>query len=463
MSPTLHTLTHTRRCFLGSAAITMLAARLGMTGSARARTTTTISGALPEGQETTMTATHQGATPDTSTVRPFQVDISQADLDDLRRRVAATRWPSKELVADWSQGVQLATNQALARFWATDYDWRTIEAKLNALPQFTTEIDGVNIHFIHVKSKHENALPLIITHGWPGSVLEMLGVIGPLTDPTAHGGDAADAFDVVIPSIPGFGFSNQPAELGWNAGRVAAAWGPLMTRLGYDRFVAQGGDVGAQVTDAMGRLAPAGLLGVHLNFLIAFPPKVVAVAFGGAPAPEGLPADEQTALTKVTAAFRRGYIAEMGEHPQTIGYPQADSPAALAAWILDHDADSYQKISQAFLGGQSSGGLTRDSVVDNISLYWLTNTGVSSARAYWESGQAAAAAATAGQQPPPMALPAAFTVFPGEIYQAPRSRAEQNYHKLVYWNEVDRRGHFAAWEQPELFAEEVRAGSRSLR
>jgi pimeloyl-ACP methyl ester carboxylesterase len=410
-----------------------------------------------------MTATRHDATPDATAadIRPFTVDVPPADLDDLKRRLAATRWPSKELVADWSQGVQLATNQALVEYWGTEHDWRTTEATLNALPQFMTNIDGLDVHFIHVESKHENALPLIITHGWPGSVLEMLGVIGPLTDPTAHGGDAADAFDVVIPSIPGFGFSAQPTELGWGPGRVAAAWGPLMTRLGYSRYVAQGGDVGAQVTDAMGRLAPAGLLGIHVNFLLALPPEVAAAAFGGAPPPAGLPADEQEALTKVTAAFRRGYIAEQGEHPQTIGYPLADSPAGLAAWMLDHDADSYAKISNAFLGGQPTGGLTPESVVDNVALYWLTNIGVSSARAYWESGRAAAAAA--GQQPPPMALPAAVSVFPDEIFRAPRSWAEQVYPNLVYFHEAERGGHFAAWEEPELFAAELRAAFRSLR
>jgi pimeloyl-ACP methyl ester carboxylesterase len=393
--------------------------------------------------------------------RPFHVHVPDAALSDLRRRLQATRWPSKELVSGPLQGVQLATMQALTRYWATDYDWRKLEAKINALPQFMTEIDGIDVHFIHVKSRHPNALPLIITHGWPGSVIEMLGVVGPLTDPTAHGGSAADAFDVVIPSIPGFGFSAQPAEVGWGPGRVAVAWGVLMQRLGYARYVAQGGDVGASITDAMGRLAPRGLLGIHLNFLAGFPPRVAAVVFGGAPVPEGLSAQEQAAYAAVAAVYRRGYIVENSEHPQTIGYAESDSPTALAAWMLDHDADSYAKISRAFLGGQPSGGLTPENIANNITLYWLTNTGVSSARAYWESGQALRAAA--GQQPPPMALPAAYSVFPGELVLPPRNWLEQVYPKLTYFHDAARGGHFAAWEEPELFAAELRAAFRSLR
>jgi pimeloyl-ACP methyl ester carboxylesterase len=394
-------------------------------------------------------------------IQPFTVNLPEEALADLRQRLAATRWPSKELVGDPSQGVQLATTQALTHYWATDHDWRQTEAKLNALPQFTTEIDGVNIHFIHVKSKHENALPLIITHGWPGSVIEMLGTIGPLTDPTAYGGTAEDAFDVVIPSIPGYGFSAQPTEVGWGPGRVAAAWGVLMNRLGYDRYVAQGGDIGANVTDIMGRLALDGLLGIHLNLPAAVPPAVLAVAFGGAPVPEGISEEERTAYAAFAAVYKRGYLVENIEHPQTIGYAQADSPAGLAAWMLAHDADSYQKISQAFLGGQPSGGLTPESVVDNIALYWLTNTGVSSARLYWEVGRALAAAA--GQPPPPMALPAAYSVFPGELVLPPKSWLEQVYPNLVYFNQADKGGHFAAWEEPELFAAEMRAAFKSLR
>jgi pimeloyl-ACP methyl ester carboxylesterase len=394
-------------------------------------------------------------------IRPFRVEIAGETLDDLRRRIVAARWPSRELVADPSQGVQLATLQALTRYWATDHDWRNTEAKLNALPQFVTEIDGLDVHFVHVKSRHANALPLIMTHGWPGSVLELLGTVGPLTDPNAHGGTAADAFDLVLPSVPGYGFSGQPAEVGWDAGRIARAWSVLMDRLGYAGYVAQGGDVGAAVTDALGRLAPKGLVGVHFNFLRTVPPALLAVVFGGAPVPDGLSDAERAAVTAVSAAFRRGYFVEQGEHPQTIGYPLADSPAGLAAWMLDHDADSYQKIARAFLDGQTTSGLTRESVVDNVALYWFTNTAPSAARFYWESRRAAAAAA--GQAPVAMALPAAFSVFPDEIYRAPRSWVEKVYPNLVYFNEVDKGGHFAAWEEPQLFASELRAAFRSLR
>jgi pimeloyl-ACP methyl ester carboxylesterase len=392
-------------------------------------------------------------------IRAFQVHIPEKDLDDLHQRLRGIRFPSKELVADASQGVQLATMQALTRFWATTYDWRKLETTLNALPQFMTTIDGVDIHLIQVKSRHENALPLIITHGWPGSIIEMLGVIGPLTDPTAHGGTAADAFDVVIPSIPGYGFSAQPTDHGWNPFRVASAWGTLMSRLGYIRYVAQGGDQGANVTDAMGRLAPAGLRGIHTNLLAALPPAVAAVIFGGAPIPTGLSDEEKAAYVAEVGVFKRGYLVEMLEHPQTIGYAQSDSPAGLAAWMLDHDADSYAKISRAFLGGQPSGGLTPENVVNNIALYWLTNTGVSAARLYWELERLLAS----GQAPPPMALPAAYTVFPGELVLPPRSWLEQVYPNLVYFNKAARGGHFAAWEEPELFAAEMRAAFRSLR
>jgi pimeloyl-ACP methyl ester carboxylesterase len=398
-----------------------------------------------------------------STVRPFRANIPEEELVDLRRRIKATRWPSKELVADPSQGVQLATLQALTRYWATDYDWRKAEAKLNALPQFMTEIDGLDIHFIHVKSPHENALPLIITHGWPGSVIELLDAVGPLTDPTAHGGRAEDAFDLVLPSVPGFGFSAQPTELGWDPVRTARAWPELMNRLGYTRYVAQGGDVGAVISDVMARLSPKGLLGIHLNFLVSFPSEVSAAVFGGGPGPVGMTEKERAAFPLVAATFKRGYIVEMSEHPQTIGYALTDTPAGLAAWMLDHDADSYEKISHAFLDNRPAGNLNRDRIVDNITLYWLTNTATSSARAYWEVGRATAAAAAAGQAPPAPSLPVAFTVFPGEIYQAPRSWAEKVYPNLIYFNEVDRGGHFAAWEEPELFASEMRAAFRSLR
>jgi pimeloyl-ACP methyl ester carboxylesterase len=393
-----------------------------------------------------------------SAVRPFRVDVPQADLDDLRRRIAATRWPHKELVADPSQGVQLATLEALARYWATEYDWRTCEAKLNALPQFMTEIDGLDIHFIHVTSPHENALPLIITHGWPGSVIELLEVVGPLTDPTAHGGRAEDAFHLVLPSLPGYGFSAEPTELGWDPGRTARAWVELMDRLGYTRYVAQGGDQGAGVTDAMGRLAPEGLLGVHFNFLDAAPRELLMAALGLRLA---WSEEDRAQFSKFAGILRRGYIAEMNEHPQTIGYSLLDSPLGLAAWMLDHDADSYEKISHAFLDGTPSDGLTRDHVLDNITLYWLTNTGTSSARLYWENARSITAAIK--QSPPHVSLPVAFTVFPGEIFQAPRHWVKSAYHNLTYFNEVDKGGHFAAWEEPQLFAEEMRAAVRSLR
>jgi pimeloyl-ACP methyl ester carboxylesterase len=386
-------------------------------------------------------------------IRPFHIDIPEEELAELRRRIAAARWPSRELVADRSQGVQLATMQELARYWATDYDLRRIEARLNALPQFTTNIDGVDIHFVHVKSPHEQALPLIMTHGWPGSVIELLGTVGPLTDPTTHGGRAEDAFDLVLPSLPGYGFSGEPTEVGWDPGRVARAWAVLMGRLGYRRYVAQGGDVGASVTDAMGRQAPEGLLGVHMNLL-------VTVLAG----PQPTESEQERAAADALATFRTsgfGYFLEQATRPQTIGYALLDSPVALAAWMLDHDTDSYEKISRAFVDGQPAGQLTRDHIVDNVTLYWLTGTGASAARSYWESGRAAALAA--GKAPPEVSLPVGFTTFPGEIWRSPRSWVEKAYPNLTYFNEVDRGGHFAAWEEPELFSEEVRAAFRSLR
>jgi pimeloyl-ACP methyl ester carboxylesterase len=388
-------------------------------------------------------------------VRPFRVDMPDEAIADLRRRIAATRWPTKELVADRSQGVQLATIQELARYWAADYDWRTCEGRLNALPQFTTEIDGEDTHFIHIRSPHADALPLIITHGWPGSMIELLEVVGPLTDPTAHGGSAEDAFHLVLPSLPGYGFSAEPAETGWDPGRIAQAWAELMRRLGYTRYVAQGGDQGAAVTDAMGRQAPEGLLGIHLNFL--------REALGNV---SGLPADsgEERAALAAISTFRTSgsaYFLEQATRPQTIGYALLDSPVALAAWMLDHDTDSYYKISRAFLDGQPAGNLTRDHVLDNITLYWLTGTGASAARSYWEGGQAAAHAA--GQPRPEMKLPAGVTAFPGEIFQAPRSWAEKVYPNLIYFHKAGKGGHFAAWEEPQLFSEEIRAGFRPLR
>ena len=408
-------------------------------------------------------------------IRPFEVAVLQEDLDDLRRRLAATRFPEKETVADQSQGVPLSTMRELVRYWGIDYDLRRFESRLNAFPQFVTEIDDLDIHFIHVRSAHENALPVIITHGWPGSVIEMLGVIGPLTDPTAHGGNAEDAFDLVIPSLPGFGFSDQPTVLGWDPGRTARAWGVLMSRLGYDRYVAQGGDIGAGVTDAMGRQAPDGLLGIHLNLLAAYPLDVSAAIFGGL-LPAGLfkrvgiavlshhaEKKEPVALDELAALFRRGYFVEMPEHPQTIGYALTDTPVGLAAWMLDHDTDSYEKIAHAFLDGRPAGGLTRDHIVDDITLYWLTNTATSSARLYWENFRATFAAIASGEKPPKLSLPVGFTVFPGEIVQTPREWAKKAYPSLMYFNEVDKGGHFAAWEEPDLFSEELRAAFRSLR
>jgi pimeloyl-ACP methyl ester carboxylesterase len=396
------------------------------------------------------TVSTQPATTDPA-IRPFHVHVQDEDLADLRRRIVATRWPSQELVADRSQGVQLATIHELTRYWTTEYDWRQCEAKLNALPQFTTEIDGVGIHFIHVKSPHANAMPLIITHGWPGSVIELLEVVGPLTNPTAHGGRAEDAFDLVLPSLPGYGFSAEPAEVGWDPGRVARAWAELMHRLGYTRYVAQGGDVGSAVTDAMGRQAPDGLVGIHLNLLLAV-----------LTSPPSAESEQERAALNALTTFNTsgsGYFLEQATRPQTIGYALLDSPVALATWMLDHDTDSYQKISRAFLDKQPAGHLTRDRIVDNITLYWLTGTGASAAREYWETGRALAA----GQVPPEVLLPVGFTTFPGEIWPAPRSWVERVYPSLTYFNEADKGGHFAAWEEPELFATEIRAAFRPLR
>jgi pimeloyl-ACP methyl ester carboxylesterase len=397
------------------------------------------------------------STETTTEIRPLHLEIPEEQLDDLRRRIAATRWPSKELVPDRSQGVQLATLQELARYWATDYDWRKAEARLNALPQFATQIDGVDIHFIHVKSQHENALPLIMTHGWPGSVIELLEVVGPLTDPTAHGGAAEDAFHLVLPSLPGYGFSGESAEVGWDAGRTALGWAELMQRLGYTRYVAQGGDLGAIVTDVMGRQAPEGLVGIHMNLLVT--------TLGAPTPPPGDTEEERAALDAINTFTTNGfgYFLEQSTRPQTIGYALLDSPVALAAWLLDHDTDSYYKISHAFVDGEPAGNLTRDHIVDNITLYWLTGTGASAARWYWELGQAQAKALAAGQAPPEVSLPVGFTTFPGEIFRAPRSWVETSYPNLIYFNEVDRGGHFAAWEEPELFAAEMRAAFGSLR
>jgi pimeloyl-ACP methyl ester carboxylesterase len=391
-------------------------------------------------------------------IHSFRFEATQEAIDDLRRRIVATRWPSKELVQDRSQGVQLAAIQALAQFWTTEYDWRTAEAKLNALPQFTTEIDGLTIHFIHVRSPHEDALPLVMTHGWPGSVIELLETIGPLTDPTANGGRAEDAFHLVLPSIPGYGFSEAPAELGWGPIRIGRAWDVLMHRLGYSRYVAQGGDVGSQVTDAMGRLGLDGLLGIHTNLLT--PALGDPVALSSSPPTS----EEQAALDQLDAfhATGTGYFIEQATRPETIGYALLDSPVALAAWMIDHDTDAYEKIARAFVDGRPSGNLTREHIVDNITLYWLTGTGASAARSYWEEGQETARAA--GQATTPVSIPVGFTSFPGEIWKTPRSWVDRAYPSVVnYFNEVDRGGHFAAWEEPELFASEMRATFRSLR
>jgi pimeloyl-ACP methyl ester carboxylesterase len=385
------------------------------------------------------------------------VGIPEQEIIELRRRIAATRWPTRELVNDRSQGVQLATLRALARFWSTEYDWRRCESRMNALPQFVTGIDGVEIHFIHVRSRHDNALPLVMTHGWPGSVIELLETIGPLTDPTAHGGTPGDAFHVVLPSLPGYGFSSEPAELGWDAARTARAWAVLMRRLGYTRYVAQGGDVGALVTDMMGRQAVEGLVGYHLNLLTA----VLAIG-------DRLPREstQERAAAQAVAAFRQdgfGYFLEMATRPQTIGYALLDSPVALAGWLLDHDTDSYEKISRAFLEGKQVGNLSRETIVDNITLYWLTGTAISAARSYWEDARALAAAIAGGQAPPAVKVPVAFTTFPGEIWRSPRSWVEAVYPGLAYFNEVDRGGHFAAWEEPALFVSELRAAFKPLR
>jgi len=395
-------------------------------------------------------------TVDTATeIRPFHAEIPQEQIDDLRRRIAATRWPSRELVDDRSQGVQLAALKALADYWTSEYDFGRIEERLNALPQFTTEIDGVDVHFIHVRSQHEDALPLVMTHGWPGSVIELLGSIGPLADPTAHGGKAEDAFHLVLPSLPGYGFSGEPTEVGWYTGRVAQAWAELMHRLGYTRYVAQGGDQGAAVTDDLAHQGPDGLIGVHMNLLRA--------ALGNT---SNLPSqsDEEKAALEEIGTFRTsgfGYFLEQSTRPQTIGYALLDSPIALAGWMLDHDTDSYYKIAGAFVDGHATGGLTRDHVLDNITLYWLTATGASAARSYWEGGRAAALAA--GKTPPAVTIPVGFTTFPGEIFRAPRSWAETLYPTLVYFNKAEKGGHFAAWEEPEIFAQELRGAFSSLR
>ena len=393
---------------------------------------------------------------DKNMICPFQVNVPEAELTELRRRINATKWPERETVTDATQGVQLATIQALARYWATDYDWRKCEARLNAVPNFITEIDGLDIHFIHVRSKHENALPLIVTHGWPGSVIEQLKIIDPLTKPTAHGGSASDAFHLVIPSMPGYGFSGKPTATGWGPERIASAWITLMKRLGYTRFVAQGGDWGAVIVDMMGLQAPPELLGIHTNMPGIFPVDIDQAAFSGAPAPSGLSADEKVAYERLQFVYQKGiaYGFQMGLRPQTL-YGIADSPVGLAAYFLDHDARSYELISRVFQG--QTEGLTRDDILDNITITWLTNTALSGARLYWEYWGKGYFNAKG------VSIPVAVSVFPDELYPAPRSWTERAYPKLIYYNKHDKGGHFAAWEQPELLSEDVRAGFRSLR
>jgi pimeloyl-ACP methyl ester carboxylesterase len=397
-----------------------------------------------------MSTTAEAAT----AIRPFHVEFSEEQVDELRRRIGATRWPSKELVEDRSQGVQLAAAQALAHYWLREYDFGRIEERLNQLPQFVTQIDGVEIHFIHVRSEHENALPLIMTHGWPGSVIELLDTVGPLADPTAHGGSAEDAFHIVLPSLPGYGLSGEPVEVGWDLARTARAWAELMHRLDYTHYVAQGGDVGAGVTDAMGRQRPEGLAGIHTNLLVP--------ALGGTMATD---TDEERAAAAQIATFNQsgtGYFIEMNNRPQTIGYALLDSPMALATWMADHDTDAYYKIAAAFVEGKPSGNLTRDHILDNITLYWLTGTGASAARSYWEAYGPDAPAA--GREPLPVTtIPFGFTSFPGEIWRTPRSWVEASYPNVIYFNEADRGGHFAAWEEPELFSQELRAAFMSIR
>jgi pimeloyl-ACP methyl ester carboxylesterase len=403
-----------------------------------------------------MSAVEQPKGSDTTAIRPFKVNFPETELADLRKRINATRWPERETVSDASQGVQLATTQALARYWATEYDWRKCEARLNALPNFITEIDGLDIHFIHVRSKHENALPLIVTHGWPGSIVEQLKIVDPLTNPTAHGGKASEAFHVVIPSMPGYGFSGKPSTTGWDPGHIARAWVVLMRRLGYTKFVAQGGDWGAIITELMGVQAPPELLGIHTNMANVIPLDIDKLAYSGAPAPSGLSADEKVAYERLQFVYQKGigYGFQMGLRPQTL-YGIADSPVGLAAYFLDHDARSYEMIARVFAGENE--GLTRDDVLDNITLTWLTNTALSEARLYWEN-KGYSFFAVKG-----VVVPTAVSVFPDELYPAPRSWAERAYPKLIHFNKLPKGGHFAAWEQPKLFSEEVRAGFRSLR
>jgi pimeloyl-ACP methyl ester carboxylesterase len=405
-------------------------------------------------------ATATRAATEDGSIRPFHVNVPEERLVELRRRIAATNWPDKETVTDASQGVQLATIQKVARYWQTEYDWRKIEARLNALPQFVTQIDGLDIHFIHVRSKHENALPLIVTHGWPGSIIEQLKIIDPLTNPTAHGGSASDAFDVVVPSLPGYGFSGKPTAPGWTPVTIARAWATLMQRLGYTHYVAQGGDWGNAVSEVMALQRPPGLLGIHTNMAATVPADVSKALSVGGPPPAGLSADEKHAWDQLDDFYRHGlaYAQEMSNRPQTL-YGIADSPVGLAAWMLDHDIRSYGMISRAFDG--KTEGLSRDDVLDNVTLYWLTNTGISSARLYWDTTQISTGGGFFDVRG--VTMPVAVSAFPDEIYAAPKSWAERAYPKLIYYNKLDKGGHFAAWEQPALFTGEMRAAFKSLR
>jgi len=451
-----HKINHNRRRFIGTAAMTIASAHLGIFSSASAEATQPTT-SKEETAMSTAVALQEAAEQSADTIRPFKHHVPEAELTELRRRVLATKWPDRETVKDATQGVQLATTQALAHYWATEYNWRKIEEKLNALPQFLTEIDGLDIHFIHVRSKHKNALPLIVTHGWPGSIIEQMKIVGPLTNPTAFGGKAEDAFDVVIPSMPGYGYSGKPKTAGWDVDHIARAWVVLMKRLGYTKFVAQGGDWGALVTEHMGVLAPPELLGIHTNMPGIFPNDIDKAAFSGAPAPSGLSADEKVAYERLQFVYQKGiaYGFQMGLRPQTL-YGIADSPVGLAGYFLDHDARSYELISRVFAG--KSAGLTRDDILDNITITWLTNTGISGARLYWENWGKLGYFNAKG-----VSIPVAVSVFPDELYPAPKSWSEQAFPKLIHYNRLDKGGHFAAWEQPQLLSEEVRAGFRSLR
>jgi pimeloyl-ACP methyl ester carboxylesterase len=441
-----------RRRFLGAAAATVAASQLGLLAFPRRLEAMTgaMTGTLTDVARQTSSGTE---------IRPFHVSIPEADLTDLRKRIKATKWPERETVSDESQGVQFATTQKLARHWGTDYDWRKAEARINAVPNFITNIDGLDIHFIHVRSKEKNAMPLIVTHGWPGSFIEQMKIIAPLTNPTAFGGKAEDAFDVVIPSLPGYGFSGKPTAPGWDPPRIARAWTTLMKRLGYTNFVAQGGDWGNAVSENMGLQAPPELLGISTNMPATVPADISKALAMGSPPPSSLSADERNAWDQLDFFYKNGlgYANEMALRPQTL-YAIADSPVGLAAWILDHDARSYALITRVFDGQPE--GLTRDDILDNITMYWLTNTAVSSARLYWDTRQTAKSGFF---DPRGVAIPVAVTVFPDEIYAAPRSWAERAYPKLIYFNKLDKGGHFAAWEQPDPFVREMREGFRSLR